>query len=260
MGLSLPLISALAGTVQHYGVSGHLLALGVQTIRCSGALTTRVLCDMLGNTVAPLPEPCTHRDVYRGIGFERSTSIDLFETEGPDRIVDLTGPMPVEFQGAFDAYLDAGTLEHVFDVRSSLTGLMGCLTIGGVAMHISPLGGFENHGFFQFGPKLFARLYAANGFEDLAAWTIGLTQDDNVATVTPIHDHDAPLRSEATAFRTLLLYSARLRERVPFRMPVDSHLAECGVPAHLLAAPDARMLAGLARSGFAGSAKGGIVR
>ena len=89
MGLSLPLISALAGIVQEYRIGGGLLALGVQTIRCGGGATTKVLRDMRGPSVEALPERCDHRDVYRGIGFERSTSIDLFETEGPDRLVEI---------------------------------------------------------------------------------------------------------------------------------------------------------------------------
>lgn len=253
MGLSLPLISALAGIARTYRIEGHLLALGVQTIRCGGGLTTQVLRDMRGPSVPALPDRCDHRDVYRGIGFARSTSIDLFDAEGPDRIVDLGAPMPADFAGAFDAYLDAGTLEHVFDVRASLTGLIGCLRVGGVAIHLSPFAGFENHGFYQFGPKLFARLYAANGFRDLQAWAIHLTEDDNRAFVEPILDHDAPIRADGAAYRSLLLYSARLVERVPFRTPIDTHLAECATPRDFILPPDTAMPAGLARSGFSRS-------
>lgn len=260
MGLSLPLISALAGIVQSYRLGGDLLALGVQTIRCDGRHASRVLCDMRGPSASALPDRCDHRDVYRGIGFARSTSIDLFEAEGPDRIVDLGGPMPADFSGAFDAFLDAGTLEHVFDVRASLSGLAACLKPGGVAIHISPFAGFENHGFFQFGPKLFARFYAANGFRDMQAWLIHLTDDDNAATVAPVLDHDAPIRVPHTAYRSLLLYSARLAQRVSFRTPIDTHLAECATPASLLLPHDPAMLRGLARSGFARPEVGGASR
>lgn len=260
MGLSLPLISALAGIAQAYRIDGHLLALGVQTIRCGGGPTTQVLRDMRGPSVAALPDRCDHRAVYRGIGFARSTSIDLFEAEGPDRIVDLGAPMPGDFSGAFDAFLDAGTLEHVFDVRASLTGLAGCLKPGGVAIHISPFGGFENHGFFQFGPKLFARFYAANGFRDLQAWLIHLTTDDNSASIEPVLDHDAPIRVPHTAYRSLLLFSARLAQHAPFRTPIDTHLAECATPASLLMPHDPAMLRGLARSGFADLEVGGAAR
>ena len=250
MGLSLPLISALAGIAQSYRVDGHLLALGVQTIRCGGAATTQVLRDMRGQSVPALPERCDHRDVYRGLGFAQSTSVDLFDAEGPDRIVDLGAPMPADFAEAFDAYLDAGTLEHVFDVRASLSGLVGTLKPGGVAIHISPFAGFENHGFYQFGPKLFARFYAANGFRDLQAWAMHLTDDDNCATVEPILDHDAPIRIDRSAYRSLLLYSARRVQRVPFQTPIDTHLAECATPAALLMPIDPTMAAGLARAGF----------
>ena len=251
MGLSLPLISALAGIAQSYRLDGHLLALGVQTIRCGGSPATQVLRDMRGPSVAALPDRCDHRDVYRGIGFARSTSVDLYDAEGPDRIVDLGGPMPPDFAGSFDAFLDAGTLEHVFDVRASLTGLAGCLRPGGVAIHISPFAGFENHGFFQFGPKLFARFYAANGFFDLQAWIIHLTDDDNRATIEPVLDHDAPIRVPHTAYRSLLLYSGRLAQHAPFRTPIDTHLADFATPSSLLMPHDPAMLRGLECSGFA---------
>ncbi len=150
--------------------------------------------------------------------------------------------------------------EHVFDVRTSLTNLTRSLRVGGIAMHISPLGGFENHGFYQFGPKLFARFYAANGFRDLQAWAIHLTEDDNRAFIEPIEDHDAPFPSEHAAFRSLLLYSARLHMRTNFVTPIDTHLAACGVSRGLLLPTSSAMHEGLRRSGFARTADVGAHR
>lgn len=250
MGLSLPLISALAGICETYRASGSLLALGVQTIRANGPDVVRSIAPMRARPVGVLPVDVRDRDVYRAVGFDGSTSIDLFPGESPDRIVDLSAPFPSDMEGRFDAFLDSGTLEHVFDVRTACTGLINSLRIGGIAMHISPFGGFENHGFYQFGPKFFARLYAANGFHEMQSWIIGLTEDDNRGTVVPVADFDAALRPDPASYRSLVLFAARRSEVRPFVAPIDTHLVELAVPRALSLAPDVRMLDGLAAAGF----------
>ncbi len=250
MGLSLPLISALAGICETYRASGSLLALGVQTIRTNGPDVARVIGPLRGRPPEDLPSEVRDRDVYRALGFGESTSIDLFPGESPDRIVDLGAPLPDDMKGRFNAFLDSGTLEHVFDVRTACTGLINALRVGGVAIHISPFGGFENHGFYQFGPKFFARLYAANGFHQMQSWVIGLTEDDNRGSVVPVADFEASLRPDPAWFRSLVLFAARRAEVRPFAAPIDTHLAELSVPRSLALAPDARMVSGLAAAGF----------
>ena len=69
-----------------------------------------------------------------------------------------------------------------------------------------------------------------------------------------------PIRVPHTAYRSLLLYSARLAQHAPFRTPIDTHLAECATPASLLMPHDPAMLRGLARSGFADLEVGGAAR
>lgn len=250
MGLSLPLIAALTGIVDSYSIKGSILALGVQSIRCTGSEASKTMGLMRPGRIHKLSPITNHREIYSALGFLSSTSIDLYPDESPDRIVDLSKPLPADFGAAFDAYLDAGTLEHVFDLKVALAGLIECLRPGGVAIHISPLSGFENHGFYQFSPKLFARLYASNGFQELQAWIIGLGTDDNQGVVIPLMDHDAPLSIDPTYHRTLLLYSARLSEKTPLVVPVDSHLQEFTTPSNLVYAPTRQFLDGLDRADY----------
>jgi hypothetical protein len=263
MGLSAPLLAALGGVARQYALEGRLLALGVQTIRCDGATAARAIGATRGVCACAVPETADHRAVYAALGFASSTSVDLFPDEGPEEIVDLSQPLPVPFHGAFDAFLDAGTLEHVFDAPAALRGLMGALAPRGVAMHISPMDGFANHGFYQFGPKLFARLYAANGFAECSAWRIVLGGDDNAGVVEPIADLDAPVAPTETGARTLVLFAARRAAAVDaFTAPIDTHIAvAAGARAAQTLAPLPEVLEGLRALGFAPRpARGGLGR
>jgi hypothetical protein len=230
MGLSAPLLAALGGVARQYALGGRLLALGVQTIRCDGATATRAIRATRGSCALALPKAADHRAIY----------------------------------GAFDAFLDAGTLEHVFDAPAALRGLMGSLAPRGVGIHISPMDGFANHGFYQFGPKLFARLYAANGFAECSAWRITLGGDDNAGIVEPIADLDAPIAPSETGARTLVLFAARRVVAVSaFTAPIDTHIAtHAGAhEAAPTARPSAEVLEGLRELGFAPRpARGGLGR
>jgi len=264
MGLSAPLLAALGGVARQYALGGRLLALGVQTIRCDGAAAARAIGATRGSCALAPPKAADHRAIYAALGFASSRSVDLFPDEGPDELVDLSQPLPASFAGAFDAFLDAGTLEHVFDAPAALRGLIGALAPRGVAMHISPMDGFANHGFYQFGPKLFARLYAANGFAECSAWRIALGADDNAGVVEPIADLDAPIAPSETGARTLVLFAARRMQAVAsFTAPIDTHIVGAAAAqerAHA-ALPPAEVLDGLRELGFAPRpARGGLGR
>ncbi len=75
-----------------------------------------------------------------------------------------------------------------------------------------------------------------------------------------ILDHDAPIRADGAAYRSLFLYSARLVERVPFWKPIDTPLAECATPRAFILPPDPAMPAGVARSGFSRSSMKAALR
>jgi hypothetical protein len=264
MGLSLPLIAALAGTVDSMSLRGELLALGVQTIRCDGQDISHMLARMRGGVAEALPPRANHRDVYGAIGFSKSWSVDLFPDESPDQLVDLTAPLPQTLHHRFDAFLDAGTLEHVFDLRAAFTGLLHSLAADGVAMHISPLDGFANHGFYQFGPKLLARLYAANGFHQMRAWIIDLETDTNRGCIAPVTAFDAPIERNCAMPYRLLFFAARKRTVAsgsesgrcvqnaiePCVSPIDTHLTSHAISPELIAPVDHVMIERLARAGF----------
>ena len=141
-------------------------------------------------------------------------------------------------------------------------------------MHISPLDGFANHGFYQFGPKLLARLYAANGFHEMRAWIIDLEIDTNRGRIAPVTAFDAPIERNCATQRQLLFFAARKRTREsvresdrgvrsamePCAVPIDTHLLSHAINPKLIAPVDHVMIERLAHAGFGRSTQRGNSR
>lgn len=111
---------------------------------------------------------------YRMLGIKDYQAMDAFTSEGASLAHDLNQPVPLSWHGRFGTLLDSGTLEHVLDVRSTLANIMALLRVGGTVIHISPLAGWANHGFYQISPTLYYDFYPENGFSIRASYTIEL--------------------------------------------------------------------------------------
>jgi len=73
--------------------------------------------------------------------------------------------------GSYDAVLDFGCLEHVFDFPVAWRNCVALCKVGGHLFHSLPANNLSGHGFYQFSPELFFNLYQArNGFELLGLW------------------------------------------------------------------------------------------
>ena len=61
--------------------------------------------------------------------------------------------------------LDVGTLEHIFNFPAALAHCMDLVKVGGHFVTITPANNFMGHGFYQFSPELFFRVFSPeNGF------------------------------------------------------------------------------------------------
>ena len=73
--------------------------------------------------------------------------------------------------GSYDAVLDFGCLEHVFDFPVAWRNCTALCRVGGHILHSLPANNLTGHGFYQFSPELFFNLYQAkNGFELVGLW------------------------------------------------------------------------------------------
>ena len=100
------------------------------------------------------------------LGVSSLTIIDISRYEGAETIHDLNQPIPENLQGRFDAVIESGSLEHIFNFPVAVANLMKVLKLGGTIFITSPANDLCGHGFYQFSPELMFRVFSnENGFE-----------------------------------------------------------------------------------------------
>jgi SAM-dependent methyltransferase len=100
------------------------------------------------------------------LGVSSLSVTDISSYEGADIIHDLNEPIPENLHGRFDAVIDGGSLEHIFNFPVAIKNLMQLLKIGGSLYLAAPANNLCGHGFYQFSPELMFRVFTKeNGFE-----------------------------------------------------------------------------------------------
>lgn len=93
-------------------------------------------------------------------------SIDASDYEQATHVHDLNQPLPAGLRERYDTVIEAGSLEHIFNLPVALKNLMEAVKVGGTLFIQTPANNYFGHGFYQFSPELFFRtLNAENGFE-----------------------------------------------------------------------------------------------
>jgi hypothetical protein len=150
----------------------------------------------------------------RGLGAREVESMDASRYEGASLAHDLNHPVPSEWHARYDAVIDGGSLEHVFDVRQALANVMNLVRVGGSVFLITPASNAMGHGFYQFSPELFYRVFAAeNGFQMkrmLIQPLVAFRRTYEVADPASVGErvalvHRAPIRLLVHAVRTAQL-------------------------------------------------------
>ena len=95
------------------------------------------------------------------------TVVDLVASRGGERIVDLNEALPADLADAFDIVLDAGTMEHCFNVGQAVRNILAMAKVGGFVIHMNPMT-MINHGFFNFSPTFYHDFYGQNGHQLIA--------------------------------------------------------------------------------------------
>lgn len=104
--------------------------------------------------------------ILRMLGADTVESFDASSFEGATHIHDFNLPIADSFKAKYSTVLDGGTLEHVFNYPVALQNCMELIREGGHFLAITPTNNFSGHGFYQFSPELFFRVFSdANGFE-----------------------------------------------------------------------------------------------
>jgi SAM-dependent methyltransferase len=92
--------------------------------------------------------------------------LDNSAYEGATLLHDLNQPVPEKLWGKYDAIVDGGSLEHVFNFPVAVASLLRMLRVGGSIFMSVPANNLCGHGFYQFSPELMFRVFSReNGFE-----------------------------------------------------------------------------------------------
>ena len=74
--------------------------------------------------------------------------------------------MPSTLNNSYDCILDGGTIEHVFNAPIAFASVMQMIRPGGLFIATTMANNYCGHGFYQFSPELFYRMFSeVNGFQ-----------------------------------------------------------------------------------------------
>lgn len=111
--------------------------------------------------------PTGYADHYfQSLGANRLDFMDASPYEGATFLHDLNNPLPIESHGLWSVVFDGGTLEHVFNFPEAIRSCMLAVRKGGHFISVTPWNNFAGHGFYQFSPELFYRIFSPeNGYQ-----------------------------------------------------------------------------------------------
>lgn len=153
----------------------------------------------------PLPETF---ELFDHLG-AKLTIVDFTQDRGMEKIADLNYPHDL---GKFDLVIDAGTLEHCFNIGQAWVNAASAVKVGGHIYHISPMN-MPNHGFYSLSPTVFHDFYGQNGWEC-----------EMKIFVRPMNFNTTG-RFVVTTEHLVSCLAKRLSEE-PFRMPIQTKYLE----------------------------------
>ena len=103
--------------------------------------------------------------LFKNLGANLIDSMDNSTYEGATVIHDLNQPIAEDMKNKYSAIVDAGTIEHVFNFPVAVKNSMQMLQVGGHFIGFTAADNCCGHGFYQFSPELFFRIFSyENGF------------------------------------------------------------------------------------------------
>ncbi len=165
-------------------------------------------------------------------GTRVADSVDASPYEAARLIHDMNLPWPADGplaaeRGGYDAVLDFGCLEHVFDFPVAWRNCVDLCRVGGHLLHALPANNLAGHGFYQFSPELFFNLYRPERGFALRALYLALKADPGRwwQVASPLE-----LRRRVTLCNSheayLLVLAQKVREVGPLPAPQQSDYAE----------------------------------
>lgn len=147
------------------------------------------------------------------LGAETISSFDASDYQNATVIHDFNVPLPDQYHGTFDAVIDGGTIEHIFDIKQVLRNYMALVKIGGHVHICTSANNLCGHGFYQFSPEFFSMVFdETNGFE----------VNDICLIETPLHFIEKSRHQRV--FKTIDFASVRKRMVIVTDRPVSIYV------------------------------------
>jgi SAM-dependent methyltransferase len=179
-----------------------------------------VLNTILGGNNFPSegPQPSA-AELYKALGFPSYTAIDATGAGGA-LLYDLNRDLNLDYQFTtqFDLVTNLGTAEHCFNQFSVFKNLHDLCRVGGIIIHALPAQGNVNHGFYNYHPRFFADVAAANGYTiERLSYTIDYARTLHEYSIESYKKHDA---------HDVLFYCVFIKKSdEQFRTPFDGMFA-----------------------------------
>ncbi len=105
-------------------------------------------------------------DILSLVGANNIDSLDYSDYQNCTIVHDLNHPLPEIHHRKYDAVIEGGTIEHVFNAPLALKSCMDAVKKGGRIYIMQNGPNFYGHGFYTFGPEFFFSAIAPRyGFE-----------------------------------------------------------------------------------------------
>lgn len=92
----------------------------------------------------------------RRIGIDEYDDLDAYDFDRPTIIHDLNMPVPATLQHRFGLVIDGGTIEHIFDLRTSFQNMVLMTAIGGRVIHWNSASNMIDHGFWAINASMYS--------------------------------------------------------------------------------------------------------
>ncbi|HUI20122.1 MAG TPA: hypothetical protein VLZ74_03660 [Methylocella sp.] len=224
MGVDVYILNFLAHCRHQYGPFGRTFLLGRQGIHVwpdnRPSADEIVRKHGIGQSLAEASGRQYYAEkLLRSFGATEVVSGDASAYEGATFVHDFNNPLPEEIKDQYDTVFDGGSLEHIFNVPIALTNLMKLTRVGGHLLTVNAANNMLGHGFYQFSPDLFFRVFSTeNGFETLTHCFADQSGRPNLREAIDPGMVRKRVELSSTEYCTYLMFAARkTREVEPFR-------------------------------------------
>jgi SAM-dependent methyltransferase len=199
---------------------GKTLTLGRQSYQLEKKLFSAILKEnnFSSSEVDDLSKTFTYVEPFLlKLGASKIDSMDASSYESATVIHDLNTPIPETLKGQYDTVVDAGTLEHVFNFPTAIKNCMEMVKPGGHFIGITCSNNFPGHGFYQFSPELYYRIFSEeNGFETKKLFLVVHEESDHWYTVPDPKDRRKRLIFENSKPTFLYIIAKKTAEKQIF--------------------------------------------